>query len=235
MGSNQQLVSCFKAASGSSLPTTNLVENLDASTLSGSDGTDITTWVATTGKNATGTVALTGKVYNAVKNSLNVIRFDGIVDTMTTVNFDSRVDQPFVIIVVFKLNAQPPFQRFLSSNNNSTPRAILRYSDDPWYEAYAGSAFERLLTTSNPDTSWHIQSIEINGASSKMRVDGGTEQTTGNDPGTTGGLDGLTISGDYDGTINPTSVDVGQILIYTGAIADKTAHFAYLNGKWAVY
>lgn len=227
----QQMTAAFvPAVSGP--PSVNLVENLDASTLTGSDGTDITTWVATTGKNATGTVLLTGKVFNAVKNGLNIIRFDGIAATMATSSFDAPLTQTFCTFFVFKLsdssNLQRMFSDIVEAGGN---RCIFRNNTTPAFDIYAGSGFQPLDDSSN---SWYIISVEWNGASTKFRLNGGTEDTIGGSPGTFG-FTGLRISGDYDGTINPAAMDVGQILMYSGAIADKTAYFNYLNTKWNVY
>lgn len=221
---------------GGGPPSSGLVQELDASTISGANNDPIGTWTAAVGLNATSSSTLRPLLITAAKNGLNILRFDGTDDTMATASFSSAITQTCVIFIVFKLNSVANNQRFLSSiADESGDRNIVYFDNAPAYKLYGGAAFANAFGASDPNTSWHIMSIEFAGDASKCRVDGATEETTSTGSGTTGKLTGLRISGDYDGTIGPTSVDVAEILIYQGAIADKSAHFSYLNTKWAIY
>lgn len=212
------------------------VQQLDASTVTGSDGDPISTWTATVGKNATSAGSARPTLQTAEQNGLNVLSFDGVDDTMITSAFDANLTQPCVIFFVFKLGTAAVTQRAFSSRvDEGGDRNMVRFDSAPSYQGYGGSAFVNIWTATDPNTSWHIMSVEFNGTDTKARVDGGTEEDNNPALGTTGIYSGLSVSGDYDGSVNPCQIMVGEILMYSGTIADKTDYFNYLNDKWAVY
>lgn len=211
-----------------SLPTSGLVENLDASTLSGSDGDLLSTWTASTGGNATSSGSNRPTLQTAEKNGLNVVRFDGVDDYMTT-GATYLEGQPLCMLVVFKFNGTGD-QFFLDSPTGL--RVVLYKTSGNAWQAFAGTGFRTIGGTA--DNAWHILSIEWNGTSSKYRFDGGTETTFSADPGSNGS-EGLILGIANDLASNPSNIDIAQVLVYSGAIADKSNHFGHLNGKWAVY
>lgn len=212
-------------------PATNLVEQLDAATLTGSDASDISTLTATVGTNATSVAAHRPKLYNAVKNGKNIARFDGTAAYLITANFGSAIAQPYTMFVVFK-SAEDTGSYWIVDGNSDANRGTIA-TNGSMIRFYAGGA-DWIFGPYFGDLNWHILSVEFNGASSKYRLDGGTETTFSATPGA-GGIQGICIGIDSSLDAVFTPMDFGEILIYTGSIADKTTHFSYLNTKWAVY
>lgn len=215
------------------IPMTNLVQWLKADALSQSDDTEVTNWVASVGINATGSAGSTAPHFRtAVQNGLPVIRFDNSNDFLQTADYSSPISQPFCYFIVYKISSAGAGHVILDTAHNDTERVFLLRTNTQVWRPFAGAlgTFNGLTESS---TTWHILSVEWNGASSKFRFDGGTEATFSGTPGTQG-PDSLRIGNANDGS-NPSNADIGEILIYTGTIADKTAYFAYLNARWAIY
>lgn len=222
------------SSGGGGIPTANLIQNSDASTVSGSTGDAISTLTATIGKDLTtsGTGRPTLETGGSGKNGLNTLRFDGVANYMQSINFVSGVTQPFTVFIVFKINnTTPGVNQFVFDNNDSTPRALLRADDGGNYEVFGGTQFSDTLVAVN--TSWHIISITFNGASSKFSIDGGVESTLPDDIGSNG-LSGLTLGAAFNTTSGPTTMDFGQILIYSVPPTISTV-MTPLNAKWGVY
>ena len=221
------------AAATSGPPSTNLVQNLDASTTAGGSA-EVLTWTAATGKNATGTTGTVPLSITAGKNGLNTVRFDGVDNTMATAAFDSALSQPFYAAIVYKQTSVSgtPISRMIDGLSGGTRGLLLRVSD--WIECYSGTGFTTLYTT-GMTTNFRMLSVEVNGASSKRRLDGGTRSTfTANG---TDGLTGITVGTSSDGATNPFDGEIAEILIYSGTKDDtaETEIRTYLNTKWAVY
>jgi hypothetical protein len=218
---------------GASPPSANLVQHLKADALSLSDGTAVETWTATVGRDATQSTPESRPTFETnEQNGLPCIRFDGSNDYMRTSAFASSQSQPFVIFLAFK-SKETTTGRIIDGINSRGFHLRAWFDGDGDFLVYAGSSFVKVYDTASSDVTY-LCSFEMNGASSKYRINGESEATFLSSPGTDA-LDGLTICVANDLSTEFSQVDMFEILIYSGTIADKSSHFSYLNTKWAAY
>ncbi len=214
-----------------STPSNTLVEWLEPDSIGLSDGTAITTWTANAGKNATGSGSTRPLYKTGIKNGHNIVRFDGVDDTMATIAFTVEQTPPYTTMIVFKYSNTTGVQ-FLQDGIDAVKRATI-FVNGGTLQVLSGASTGAIATA---DTSWHILLIEWNGASSNYQLDGGTLTTLGSLAGTAN-FAGITLGTNQDGAFGPASVDVGDVILWTGILSsgDKTSAFSWANTKWAVY
>lgn len=215
-----------------STPSNILREWLKSDALSLSDGTSVATWTATAGKDATQVTLAAQPVFHiAVKNGLPAILFDGVDDSIGTVNFSSAQAQPYTIMVVFQYLGTLGDSAYLLDGNDSSNRGVIRDGSGDW-QLYATTGLPSIGTA---DHNWHILMVEWNDAATKYRFDGNSESTVGSTPGTTG-IAGLNL-GSYSGGSQYGNYYIGEVIVWDGILSsgDKTSAFGYADTRWAVY
>lgn len=189
-----------------------------------SDGDSITQWDDSSGL----AHHLTGgsPLYKTnILNSLPVVRFDGTDDTLTAAFAET---QPTTRFWVVRFRSAYPPDREVSDGNNSLTCLLGRRSATQ-IDAYSGASISISTTPESP----HIYSCVYNGASSSLRVDGGTAVT-----GTVGGSEdtgGVQLAARGDSTTF-ADIDVAEVIDYGDAKndADVLSIVDYLNTKWFV-
>lgn len=210
---------------------------LDASAITGLNNNDsVTTWTDLSGQgnNATQATGSRKPTYKtAILNSLPVVRFDGVDDYLA--NASLVLAQPATIFVVVQQSGGSIDYRILYDGTTSTTVMALTYvvSTTKW-SAYGGTAFVGQSGTTGSNVPKCVSSI-YNGASTEIRINGGTAATgNGGSQGWTGGFtlgDGWQRTGRY-----ATTADIGEILAYNSALSasNRAAVENYLIAKWAV-
>lgn len=163
----------------------------------------------------------------SVKNTLNVVRFDGVNDFLTAT---FSLSQPAIYFVVSKRNSLPSGSIVDIDGISTGGRMIVYSKSTGQWSMYAGSAE---VFAGTRDTSWHLHTAIFNDASSYRYVDN-SQIATGN-PGTNS-VNGVNIGANNTGGENLTG-DIAEILIYSGSISssDRTKVSDYLNAKWSIY
>jgi hypothetical protein len=209
---------------------------LDAETLSGSDGTQISTWADRSGNSRDATQATGGaqpKLYNNVLNGKKVVRFDGVDDVME-VDLTNPISQPITIFAVTKQSGLP------SVNG----RVI--HSSDP---NLAGSTFFPLGLNSSGNHLWNFGTDTVTGVSfsSNFAIYGviangsqsatfrnGASLFTGN-PGSNGIARYLYV-GNLQSGLRGLNGDIAEILIFSTALSalNRQRVERYLGAKYAI-
>lgn len=218
-----------------------VVSTFDPSTISGlkawykadalvlNDNDPVASWTDSSGSGNHATEATNKPLYKTgIVNSLPVVRFDGI---------DDRLRSGFVLAdphTVFTVgvwrNAYSASDRVMLDGVNGWDGAFYRQSSTTVH-LYVGAVDAGLIVTTTPQ-SWHYYTAIFNGASSSLRVDGGTPGT-GN-PGTAS-PGGIHMARQGGGT-EYSAVDVAEILIYNSALGatDRSNVESYLAAKYAL-
>jgi len=165
-----------------------------------------------------------------IKSGKPIIRFDGVDDNLRSAAFGAALSQPYTTLAVYTMRAY----------NAADSKVIYTgLADSPqwaditaFWRMFAGTAVNTVLV---PDANWHVNSAEWNGASSKYRLDGGTETTISSTVGA-GTMTGAILATTSTGT-TPGDLDFAEFLVYSGALTtkNKTDLFTYLNSRWGVY
>lgn len=199
-------------------------------------GSDVTTWADQSGNGHDLTEATNRPVYNATSgaNSLPGITFDGTNDKLACSNFTS-VPQPIYTIAVFKLLSTPVNSAVISGSNAVDTSRLISYATTAsigmsvWS---TGGDFNNHIATTEI-TNFHIWETLLNGASSSIRRDNGTADTTG-DVGT-GAMTAVLL-----GTLGTggefTSFVISEVIIYGANITgtNQTNLRNYLNARYGI-
>lgn len=194
------------------------------------DAAAISSW-ANSGSGVALTQAVGGlqpTVRKAVKNGLDVVRFDG--GDMLRAGF--TLAQPAQVFAVAKFvditGGQALWDGWATSNSMSLASA----SGVNNLRAYSGGANQPALF-SDTNLEWHSYMVRYQGASSVYALDGAAEQTPAalgtSSPG------GLGLAGIYSsGVTSGARVDIGEVLLFNTALsaANALAVAGYLKTKW---
>ena len=85
------------------------------------------------------------------------------------------------------------------------------------------------------DNNWHVAMFVFNGASSKYRVDGGSDTVFGSNPGNNP-INSIKL-GNYQGnsSVQPATYNLGEFACYSGdQSTNESAIFGYLTNRWAI-
>lgn len=194
------------------------------------DNDPVTTWTdssAAAHDLSTVTASFKPLYKTAILNGLPVVRFDGSNDRLTTASFTLNQPATYFAVVQYRVawSANTPIIDGLSAQFSQ----YLFRSSSTVMGLYAGTNGPTVTTT--PQAA-HVYSAVFNGASSLLRVDGGTD-STGNP--STGNAGGLTVGATSNGVADFAAIDVGELLAYTGALSssDRALVETYLKAKWA--
>lgn len=169
---------------------------------------------------------------SGIQNGQGLSRFDGVDDKLQSVVFGSTVSQPLTIFLAFAVRAIASFKA-IYDGIASGHRNMFELATGSNWGMYSGTNEFAFLAGAN--TTFHLNSIVFNGASTKYRFDGATEATVGTNPGTND-LTGLAL-GNNSVNSGASQLDLGEALLYTSDVSstDKAALFAYLDRRWASY
>lgn len=170
--------------------------------------------------------ATNGPTYKVnITGGKSVARFNGT--TSVLAGAAVTASQPNTLLIVTK---QVAHHGSVGTGfvDGTTARQIV-YSDQATnkWSYYAGTL--QVSATSSDTTTFHVHSVVFNGVSSSYRVDG-TSVSTAN-PGANA-LTALVLG--RDSTTNFFQIDLGEWLLYTGAVSTPNLVLleAYLKAKW---
>ena len=195
----------------------------DSEALVYSDNDEIILWPDSSGNNRPLNVVGGDKaVYKEnIKNSLPIARFTN--DWIERA-WGETLAQPNTVFIVCKLANTGQSNNYIFDGEDVGRNAFMVFSGN-----FAMHATVSILQGSAEDTNWHVFSMQYNGASSILRMDGGN-QVQG--AGGASGSDGLTLG-------NPNNHgtgfvgDIGEIIFYNGA-ESFTNNEAGLMAKWGL-
>lgn len=155
-------------------------------------------------------------------NGLNVLKFDGVANTMK--NTATAYTEPMTMFIVVKLSTLGAVQRDLLVVT-ATNVGGLYVRNTPLWAGYNGAFFNPAIT---PNTSAHVIAATFNSTSSVSYVDASGSAPGGSVAGLTGGTNVITYG---DSTVVG---DLGEALLYSSVLSagDLGAQFAYLKAKW---
>lgn len=192
-------------------------------------GTNVTGWYdkALTGKNMVVDTASPTYV-TAYQNGLNAILFNG---SNQALQYDmADIPQPYTRVIAFKSTNWGTGGTQIITGGPSYTGEIGKLNGNTNLVIYSGAT---LTYGSLANTTPYIVIAVFNGASSSIRVNGGTP-VTGNAGASA--LTGVNMGVEY-GVGNWWQGYGFENMVYTGAMstADQDKIFTYLNNKWAVY
>jgi hypothetical protein len=233
---------CLRLSSGNSPPPycpgtdPSVVEWLRADGGLSFSGSNVITWVADVGQNATqSSVANAPIALMAAQKGHPVLAFDGRSSYLQTTSFPTPLQQPYTIFIVYQWLANPSAtnvvydgidainRTFLENNNGQTP--------PPYVGFNCGSSVSTGVTTNSV---WNTLEFQANGAASSFSFNGGPDVTIPGNPGTNR-LSGLTLGARYDGA-KCASVSIAEIIVVNGLPTNTEAQiFSYLKSRWGTF
>lgn len=222
-----------------------LVEWLKADALALSDNDPVSTWTASTGTNATATGSGRPTFKTGIINSLPVVRFDGVANTMTIAR--SATIEP-VNVTVFAVVRGSPITAFTNvmgkhhagaghvsyglNKGASADVALRALTQNATTGSVVGGAIsiDAYLWNGNA----HVVGLTADGSTLVGFVEG-----VGSSVAAVGNLQydsGDLYLGSFGGTLNFAAFDFAELLIYNTALsaADRWRVLGYLGNKWAV-
>lgn len=159
----------------------------------------------------------------AIQNGKAVVRFDGVDDYL--VSGPAVYSQPLTNFIVLRYRSARVGNDTAFAGSSNQMR-LLRTSTG--LGMYANGSVAPTITQ-DVQTAFHVYTAVFSGASSELRVDGGTA-ATGNPGVSTTAAFALAASNGSE--VGP--VDVGEWLIYNSTLSgtDRAAVETYLKGKW---
>ena len=163
-----------------------------------------------------------------IKNSLPVVRFDGVNDVLYRISGHPTYAVPFTIVGVFKCFVVSGVGPIIAKWNG----ALQIYPANTW-NVYNTSGD---ISVGTANTNWHVMGLILNGASSRYRIDGGAWTTFSGNPGTASSAATYLGANDSSGG-SASQVDWAEFIRYDNGIAESDGDllFTHLNSKWAVY
>ncbi len=219
------------AAAAAGLPTTNLIEHLDATTILGlNDGDGVATWTATVGTNGTqGTEGNRPLYKTSIQNGLSVVRSDGTDDFLALTGLTQGSGSLTLIAALNPAVDNSNYDYLLYSQtgqrlvcHTTSIGGKLGWHDGAWKSiANAATGFQIL--------SWVLTS----GGNGEIFRNGASLGTAAYVAKAIGGT--VTLFGQSAGANLPC--DMGELLIYSTALdaATRVQAETYLNAKWAAY
>ena len=162
----------------------------------------------------------------AIQNGLPVVRFDGVDDFVAV---DFSLGQPTTVFVVAKFldtALDTLIDGFAGANVNK--RRLYRNASTT-YTLFAGSGGP--VSAATTPEAFHSIGAVFNGASSEIRIDGGSA-ATGN-PGA-GASTGITVGAVAGAASDWANADIAEVLLYNTALSttDRQSVESYLRGRW---
>jgi hypothetical protein len=155
-------------------------------------------------------------VYTADVNDSDAgLLFDGVDDYLRVATFTGgALTQPNDMFVVGSFESLQTGARIMVDGGGSSNRHALIKDASGDNEIFAGTS----LSGSSTDTSVHVYLATFNGNPSKLWVDGGSTDASGN--ANTQSLNGVVLGARYDGGASWSNVLVRQYAVNNGQLAD---------------
>jgi hypothetical protein len=169
----------------------------------------------------------------AIKNSKNIIRFDGVDDYIATSSF--TVSQPDTVFIVFKMSSTTTPQYIYSGTSYPAGQSLVRRSTGFFaYEAGGGNAVN---STAPNNVVWNLFCTIYNGQTTKIYLN--TVEKTGTNTASLPGSGAINLFGlaNLAGYSAYANFDLAEAIVISGAIsnANRALVDSYLNFKWGVY
>lgn len=160
-------------------------------------------------------------------NGLPAVRFDGVNDRLSSSSF--LLAQPWTCFVVGVCRGLTTGRVFVDGLGASNRGALYLAATTHAASLFAGTVLTGPVVT---HLSPHVYSGLFNGASSAVRVDGGTA-TVGNANTNSPSL--LNLGTAYDGTL-PADIDMAECIVYSANLstADRQRVERYLGSKYGI-
>lgn len=201
----------------------------DATQIVSTDGTALGTWsdVSGNGRNATQATGANKPIYKTgIQNSLPVVRCGASPVQYVQAATWGTLAQPNTVVVVGSVTST--FGYLVDGGDSTNRHSIARgLNTNGSMGLYAGSVIEGVQALSE----WHTWIAVVNGGSSVLYRDG-SSFATGN--ANTRSLAGITIGCRNDGGAGNAGADIGEVIVYTGAMGstDRSSLQTYLKAKW---
>ncbi len=201
-----------------------------------SDGDAVTTWAdqtANANSPTQGSATLRPLYRTNRVNGLPSVLFDGSNDRLLDAAFTAgAISQPYTMTLVYRHLAAGANVDYLIVNGSGTeatlfsPATSSRACDERWVSATTQRSIK------SADYDWHALILEVNGASSRFKLDNKPWQSMGN-PGT-GTLTGLSLGAYWEGS-GPSNVEFARVLVDTAVLgSDEAKMTTYLNSTYGI-
>ena len=204
-------------------------------TTQATDGQTIATWAdaGSEGNDVTqGTEGDKPTFETSVINSLPVVRYNDTGDFLAKAVLANAISQPYTIFIVWNTTeGSGEFPVAYDSESGGSPSNLFGNSDASNTLKF-GAGGTAVTTTGNIGSSFQINSLVMNGASSEAWTDG-VSIGTGN-PGTNG-LNGITI-GNNRNENESLRGDIAEFILYSDSkgSSDRSSIESYLSDKYAL-
>ncbi len=204
---------------------------LDASQLTLNDADPVSTWTdfSTHGRNATQSGGARPTFRTGIINSKPAVLFTAASGQYMTGSI--TLSQPMTVFVVLQnFGTGTDYHFVLDGISNRV--ALVRLSGGSGWDLFAGSDG---IISGYDDTSWHYISGVVNGASSKLVMDGSV--TSGLDTGTNS-LGSTYVVGGFGPSLGALGMDgyIAEMIIYDTALSDANRVLVqnYLKSKYGL-
>lgn len=202
----------------------NVARYYSASRASGSDGSSVSELAISGGTADVWTAPSAGSSPTlAVDRDLHMpyLSFDGVNDRMDA---PASVDQPLTALVIARFPVLP-----------SVPTVAVNFHTQPGgrgIEVASDGSLSTLFPTkvalgTTVDTDWHVYTLQVNGSSGFVQIDGGA-RVTGNFG--TGSAGGITVGRNATGT-GFTQIDVAEVVVWANALNSIALNKEYRSIK----
>jgi hypothetical protein len=217
-------------------PLSGLVVQLDASQLTGADGSAVSPWpnLATPGMPGTMISSPAPTKRNNVINGLPVVRFNTGEGRMRMTG--TGVSTDFTLCAVARIHTTGAgAQRVIAADMASTGNNFLL----GWWNQFQDCVFDGAWASGQPTepatTAWRLYSFDKVGAgATRLFSNGNYLRSGGSGASNLGGS--LALSG-HDATTESSNCDVAEVLLYNRVLSDSERSLVedYLRRKWTTY
>lgn len=195
----------------------------------------VSAWADKSGNSRTlsasaGTEPTTG---TRTQNARNVLDFDGTDNSMVTAaTFTYGASWTNFLVALNDDGADSTSQMMFTGEAFPTAYGRIVKLNTNVFRMRNGANLDRGV----PDTSAHIYTVQYNGLSSLLRIDG-TQQSTAGSAGTNSATVAFRIGADPDGPVSFWDGWIGEIIGYAAVLdaTDIARVEGYLNRRWAIF
>ena len=206
-----------------------MVDSNDSADFTFSSGSIVSQWNDLSGNGRHFTSSGTPEpTRTGTQNGRPTVVFDGVNDYMVTAAW-AAISQPTTIVTVAQFDSiANPSHYLYDGLGTSNRHAIISGTGYGTINHFAGIEAQ----AGAKDLNWHIFAVEYNGASTRVRIDGGAASTI--DVGTQT-LTGLTLASRFS-IGDRLNGEVAHLFLKNAALslADLNSLGSYLGGRWGV-